>query len=91
VTGGPFEGYRTVIHPQLSFCEEYKRMERKKNAALGVNEIAKRLGVGRLRVYAMLEAGVIPGIRFGRNWIVTRHAYGEWERTCGLKASLAGG
>lgn len=58
-----------------------------------VPEIARRLGLGRLAVYAMLEKGMIPGIRLGRRWIITRHAYEQWERTCGMPtgAGLAGG
>jgi excisionase family DNA binding protein len=48
-----------------------------------VEEIAHRLDIGRLAVYAMLEQGIIPAIRLGRRWIVTRHAYEQWERTCG--------
>mgnify|MGYP000448163506 CR=1 FL=1 len=48
-----------------------------------IPEIAERLRVGRLTVYAMLERGIIPGIRIGRRWIVTRYAYEEWERSCG--------
>ena len=56
-------------------------------AHIQVPEIAHRLGVGRLKVYAMLEAGLIPGIRFGRKWIITRFAYETWERTCGVKVS----
>jgi len=51
---------------------------------MSVGEIAERLNVGRLAVYAMLEQGIMPGIRLGRRWIVTRHAYEQWERTCGL-------
>ncbi len=31
--------------------------------------------IGRLAVYAMLEQGILPGIRLGRRWIITRHAY----------------
>ena len=58
-------------------------------AHIQVPEIAYRLGVGRLKVYAMLEAGLIPGIRFGRKWIITRFAYEAWERTCGVRASSA--
>jgi hypothetical protein len=42
------------------------------------------LDVGRLTVYSMLGQGIIPGIRLGRRWIVTRHAYEQWEGTCGL-------
>jgi excisionase family DNA binding protein len=52
-----------------------------------VEEIARRLGVGRLAVYAMLEHRIIPGIRLGRRWIITRHAYEHWESTCGMATS----
>ena len=52
---------------------------------LSVKEIARRLDIGRLAVYAMLEQGLLPGIRIGRRWIVTRLAYEEWERTCGMR------
>jgi hypothetical protein len=44
--------------------------------------------IGRLAVYALLEQGIIPGIRLGRRWIVTRHASEQWERTCGMRAGL---
>lgn len=50
-----------------------------------VLEIARRLDIGRLAVYAMLEQGILPGIRLGRKWIITRHAYEQWERTCGTR------
>ena len=56
-------------------------------AHIQVPEIAHRLGIGRLKVYAMLEAGLIPGIHFGRKWIITRFAYENWERTCGVNPS----
>jgi excisionase family DNA binding protein len=52
---------------------------------MSVEEIARRLDVGRLAVYAMLEQGILPGIRLGRRWIITRHAYEQWERTCGVR------
>ena len=55
------------------------------SARLTVPEIALRLGIGRLAVYAMLEQGIMPGIRLGRRWIITRHAYEAWERTCGTR------
>lgn len=57
------------------------------SSRISVQEIAERLSIGRLAVYEMLERGIIPGIRLGRRWIVTRHAYEQWERTCGTKAS----
>lgn len=50
---------------------------------MSVPEIARRLDIGRLAVYAMLEQGIIPGIRLGHRWIITRCAYDQWERTCG--------
>jgi excisionase family DNA binding protein len=53
---------------------------------MSVQEIARRLDVGRLAVYAMLEQGILPGVRVGRRWIITRHAYEEWERTCGIRS-----
>ncbi|HWQ54655.1 MAG TPA: excisionase family DNA-binding protein [Bryobacteraceae bacterium] len=53
---------------------------------MSVPEIARRLNIGRLAVYAMLEKGILPGIRVGRRWIVTRHAYEQWERTCGQRS-----
>lgn len=51
-----------------------------------VPEIAQRLDIGRMAVYAMLEQGVVPAIRLGRRWIITRHAYEQWERTCGMRS-----
>ena len=50
-----------------------------------VEEIARRLDIGRLAVYAMLERRIIPGVRLGRRWIITRQAYEHWERTCGMR------
>ena len=52
-----------------------------------IEEIADRLKIGRLAVYSMLEKQMIPAIRLGRRWIITRHAYEQWERTCGVPAS----
>jgi excisionase family DNA binding protein len=51
-----------------------------------VPEIAERLHIGRLAVYAMLERGILPGVRIGRRWIITRRAYEQWERTCGMRS-----
>jgi excisionase family DNA binding protein len=56
----------------------------KMKARMTIEEIALRLAVGKRSVYAMLERGLMPGVRLGRRWIVTRHAYETWERTCGL-------
>jgi excisionase family DNA binding protein len=53
---------------------------------MSVEEIAHRLAIGERAVYAMLEQNIIPGIRLGRRWIVTRNAYETWEKTCGTRA-----
>jgi hypothetical protein len=39
----------------------------------------------------MLEQGLLPGIRLGRRWIVTRHAFEAWEKTCGTRTELSTG
>jgi excisionase family DNA binding protein len=50
---------------------------------ISVAEIAKRLSIGRVTVYKLLEHRVIPAIRLGRRWLVTRHSYEQWEQCCG--------
>ena len=50
-----------------------------------VSEIAKRLEVSEKLVYRMLEERVIPNVRVGVRWIITRRAYEEWEKTCGSR------
>jgi excisionase family DNA binding protein len=56
------------------------------SSRISVPEVAQRLDIGRLAVYAMLEQGIMPGIKLGRRWIITRQAYEQWERTCGMRA-----
>ncbi len=55
------------------------------SSRISVLEIARRLNIGRLAVYSMLEKGIIPGRRLGRRWIITRQAYLNWESTCGVR------
>jgi len=57
---------------------------------LTVDEITERLKIGRRAVYAMLEDGILPGIRVGNRWLITRYAYEQWERTCGMRDSATG-
>ena len=57
----------------------------RKSSRISVPEIARRLNIGRSAVYTMLEQGIMPGLRLGRRWLITRHAYLQWERTCGLQ------
>jgi excisionase family DNA binding protein len=54
---------------------------------LTTRDIAKRLAIGRAAVYELLESGVIPAIRIGKRWLVTRYAFDRWERSCGVAAS----
>ncbi len=63
-----------------------------KSRRISVPEIARRLAVSRIAVYRMLAQGVIPAIRLRKRWIVTRHAYDQWERTAGMRlgAGLCG-
>jgi excisionase family DNA binding protein len=61
------------------------------SSRMSIPEIANRLSVGRIAVYTMLEQGIIPAVRLGRRWIVTRHAYEQWERTCGMRTGLQPG
>ena len=57
-------------------------------ARMTVKETARRLDIGRIAVYTMLEQGIIPAVRLGRRWIITRHAFENWERTCGKSSGL---
>lgn len=52
---------------------------------ISIPEIATRLAIGRAAAYEMLEQHIIPAIRLGRRWIVTRSAFETWERECGQK------
>jgi len=57
-----------------------------RSGRISVPAIARRLRIGRLAVYSMLNLGIIPAIKLGRRWIITRSAYEEWERSCGTRA-----
>jgi excisionase family DNA binding protein len=57
------------------------------NARMTPKQVAQRLKIGTRAVYVMLEQGILPGIRIGQRWLITRHAYEEWEKTCGLRSA----
>jgi excisionase family DNA binding protein len=67
-------------------AENRNGMDASNSSRLSVDQVARRLSIGRLAVYSMLEQGIIPGIRLGRRWIITRHAFEQWERTCGMRS-----
>ena len=75
------------IIPKASSGQQHNGKPELRTSRLSVPEIAERLGLGRLAVYSMLEQGIIPGIRVGRRWIITRHAFEQWERTCGMRST----
>jgi excisionase family DNA binding protein len=56
---------------------------------ISVAEIAARLSIGRAAVYKILEEHVVPGIRLGKRWLVTRNAYEAWERRCGQENAFS--
>jgi excisionase family DNA binding protein len=57
------------------------------NASISVSEISARLSIGRAAVYKLLEQRIIPSLRIGRRWLITRHAYEQWERSCGTDSN----
>ena len=75
--------YADALHP-----ENEGGLSSSPRVRMTVEEIAHRLDLGRPAVYTMLEQGIIPAIRLGRRWIVTRHAFENWERTCGMPTGL---
>jgi excisionase family DNA binding protein len=76
------------IEPLGSLPPDPSESVKTTNSRITVEEIAERLDIGRSAVYDMLKQNIIPNIRVGRRWIITRHAYGYWERRCGLNPLL---
>lgn len=50
-------------------------MERK---TLTVDEVCKALGLGRNKVYKMLQSGEIPARQIGATWIISKDAFYLW-------------
>ena len=50
---------------------------------LTVTELQEILGVGRNKVYSLLQSGAIPSIRIGKKWRVPKvailHYLGQWK------------
>lgn len=45
---------------------------------LGVNEVADIIGYGRSRVRELCSAGVIPHVRYGRAYRISRDSLRAW-------------
>jgi excisionase family DNA binding protein len=59
-------------------------MQNSAPSRMTVTEIAERLAIGEMAVYRMLDERIIPAVRVGKRWLVTRKAFEKWEETCGL-------
>jgi excisionase family DNA binding protein len=59
------------------------------SSRITVKEICRDLGLGRVRVFDMLEKNIIPNIRMGRTYLVSRYAYEEWKKTLGMSKPFA--
>jgi excisionase family DNA binding protein len=50
---------------------------------LTVTELQEILGIGRNKVYSLLQSGAIPSIRIGKKWRVPKaailHYLGQWK------------
>jgi excisionase family DNA binding protein len=57
------------------------------SSRMTVAEIADRLSIGEMAVYRMLDEKIIPAVRVGKRWLVTRKAFEKWEESCGMPAS----
>jgi len=53
------------------------------SSRLSVHEICKDLGICKKHVYALLDKQVIPCVRIGRSYLITKEAYQEWKKRCG--------
>jgi excisionase family DNA binding protein len=69
----------TKTETERSYVEPMARMT--------VSEIAQRLAIGKMAVYRMLDEKIIPAVRVGKRWVVTRKAFAKWEDSCGLPTS----
>ena len=58
------------------------------HTTITIPEIADRLDVCEETVYDLCKRHVIPSIRPGRRFIISRAAYEKWEATIGEKKTL---
>ena len=52
--------------------------------SIGIPEMSKIMGVGRDLTYDMLERNIIPNVRPGKRFIVSRHAFDAWWKSAGM-------
>lgn len=49
-------------------------------------EVARRLGISKRRVQMLLKAGLLPGARLGRTWLIPRKALDGYLRAVAAQA-----
>lgn len=49
-------------------------------------EVARRLGISKRRVQMLLKAGLLPGTRLGRTWLIPRKALDAYLRAVAAQA-----
>jgi excisionase family DNA binding protein len=52
------------------------------SSRITVPEIMRRMNIGRIAVYQLLDLGLLPAIRIRRRWIISRVAFEKWLETC---------
>ena len=57
--------------------------EPEQHTTITIPEIAQRLDVCEETVYDLCKRHIIPSIRLGRRFIISRTAYEKWEATIG--------
>src|SRR5262249_57542720 len=72
-----------VAMPEPGEPSSERSGEEGRSNRLSVGEIARRLDLGRLAVYAMLERGILPGIRLAPRSIITPHTSNQCIRHSG--------
>lgn len=55
---------------------------------LTVVEVGRLLGVSRPKLMQLLRDGVVPNVKHGRKYIITRQAFERWQGECGLTGKV---
>jgi len=58
-------------------------------AASAAGRLISPLDRSRATVYDLLSQHIIPAIKGGRRWLVTRRAFEAWQQTCGKVVDVA--
>lgn len=56
-----------------------------KKYTISASEAATRIGISKAKTLEMLAFGELPGMRIGRNWLISERALEEWCYTQSIK------